>query len=315
MFRFIYLAAISFALAYLGTGLWGVMNVTAPSPASVIYSLPLFVCSFVLLVSIAVHVITKRRAWRWAGLVLFIAALALASGFWMDALKGYTLRAVITEGQSLMLTEMLASVPAQGYAGKYARVPVAGITLKELSPGFAEGGASLASLHGAFIVAGPDGRANEVSLALGQSAFGNGYRLSMEGFGYSPRYELISRDGGLLDSSFVYLRLFPPGSEDSFRLLSPLTYYLRYFPEGEHGPYFKVRVARNKSLVYSGEVPLGGAFRYENASMALPEVRRWTTLSVSSYPGRPLVIMGALGMLLSLVYIAYHHRRGRNAAP
>lgn len=309
MIRFIYISVISFALAYPALSLSGVMSVTRPGPEAVFYSLPLFASSFVLLLTLMVDMFIRRSRIGWAGLTLLVSVALLSVGYWMDALMSYSLRAVITEGQSVSVREMHTSAPAGGYVGKYAEPPEAVITLLRLRPELAEGGNSLRAMEGDFLVAGPHGRDREVRVELGEQYTGEGYGLGIEGFGYSPRYELRNAEGKWLDSSFVYLRLFPPGSEDSFRLLSPLTYYLRYFPDGDSGAYFKVRVARNKSLVFNGDVPLGGSFRYENASMILPEVRHWTTLVVMASPGRPLMTTGALGTLVALLYLAFRNRR------
>ena len=296
MYRFIYITVLAFASAYVSLARSGLFSEFAPKYIDVIYSLPLYMASFVLLLAAIADVIMRpggRVVIRWA---LLVALALLTAGYWVGGLMSFNIDMVITEGQRVVIPDDRGAFRSV-YVGKYARIPYVSLTLGKLSPSFSPGGDSIKSLGASFLLLDKEGNAQDIEMGLGKGHSGNGLRLSVEGFGYSPRYVLMDKGGRQLDSSFVYLRIFPPGSEDSFRLLSPLTYYIRYYPEGEGGPHFYVRVARNRDLVFSGNVSMGEAFRYENASMSLPEVRQWTRLGIKGNPGRPLLALGLLVLL------------------
>ena len=131
--------------------------------------------------------------------------------------------------------------------------------------------------------------------------------LKLKGFGYSPRYELKSKTGDVLDTSFVYMRLFPPGSEGFFRLLSPLTYYLRYYPEGKDSikePLLRLRIVRNKDVVLNRDVKISEDVDFENSRISFEEVRMWTKLSVKRDWGEMVMISGlAFGLLYAAMYL------------
>ncbi|MEF9427487.1 MAG: hypothetical protein L0956_10115, partial [Candidatus Mariimomonas ferrooxydans] len=131
-----------------------------------------------------------------------------------------------------------------------------------------------------------------------------GVWFQLKDFGYSPRYALKAKDGRVLGSSFMYMRLFPPGSEDYFRLLSPLTYYLRYYPEGRHDrtePLFRLRVVRNKDIVYNGDISVSEEASFENSRLSVEEVRMWTRLSIKRDWGELLLF---IGLITACLYIA-----------
>lgn len=301
VFRFIYIVVTAFAAVFALLALSGLFLPVAPGVTAVIYSLPLYICSFVLLLAVIADVLLipgGRVVLRWT---LLLSLTFLTAGYWVGGLMSYSLEAVITEGQTVMTREEPAVFRAN-YIGKYARIPEVSVTLRELRPEFSSEGNSIESLTGSFMVSDKGDTASEVKLRPGKGYSDRGYMLDMEGFGYSPRYELKNKEGKVLDSSFVYLRIFPPGSEDFFRLLSPLTYYLRYYPQGEHGAYFRVRVARNKDLTFNGDVSLGEEFSYDNAAMSFPELREWTILTIKGNPGRPLLALGLLALFLALAW-------------
>jgi len=297
MFRYIYIAVVSFATVFALLLLSGIFSASRPALHGVINSIPLYMCSFVLLLTVLAHVFFGSSGRILARVPLLLSLLLLAAGYWVGGLMSFSLEAVITEGQSVVIPDTQGSFRPL-YVGKYAKLPPMSLMLLELNPEFSADGNSIESLSGSFVVSPHEGKEFDVVLDMDGSFSARGYSLSMEGFGYSPRYVLNS-GGKVLDSSFVYMRLFPCGGEDFFRLLSPLTYYLSYHPEGVESEYFHVRVARNKDLVFDGDVFLGEAFSFENATMSIPEVRRWTKLRVEGNPGRPYLAAGLMLLLLA----------------
>lgn len=299
MFRYFYIFILSFATVFASLLLSGLFSSGRPAAVHVIYSIPLYMCSFAFLLTTFAHALFSSPGRILGRLPILLSLSFLAAGYWMGGLMSYSLEAVVTEGQRIVMPGS-EGVFRPVYVGKYARIPQITLTLNDLRPRtIPENEEALSHVEARFMIQGQDGSEINIELNSRNGFSIKGYRVSIKGLGYSPRYELKGSDGIVLDSSFVYLGLFPHGREDFFRLLSPLTYYISYYPEAGDRPYFNVRVVRNRDVVYNGQVPLGGGFDFENASMFFPEIRRWTKIRVDGNPGRPFLAMGLVMLLVA----------------
>jgi len=140
--------------------------------------------------------------------------------------------------------------------------------------------------------------------------------LRLSGFGYSPRYELSSRDGKILDAAFVKMNLFPPGRRDHFVLPGhPHRCYLEILPDlvVENGePATRSLNLRRPGIllhIFRGRLDLGGAlletgekFEFEGLHLGFPEIRYWGEFSIVYDPGAPILFcgfgLGLAGLLL-----------------
>ena len=142
--------------------------------------------------------------------------------------------------------------------------------------------------------------------------------LRMSGFGYTPRYELLDRDGLILDSAFVKLNVFPPGQRDYFTLPDyPHRFYLEVMPDVAIEDGIPVNRSLNLAIpavalhVHRGRLDLGRAvlvgaqaYEFEGLRLRFPEIRYWGEFSIVRDPGAPVVflgyIVGLVGLLLKL---------------
>lgn len=152
--------------------------------------------------------------------------------------------------------------------------------------------------------------------------FGWGTFLRLSGFGLAPRFEVVDREGRVLDSAFVKLNVFPPGQRDHFALTRfPHRVYLQVLPDYVEGseppataslnlrnPAMVVDVYRGSLLVASGLVRRGQALGFEGLELRFPETRYWGQFSVVRAPGIPLLFAG---FLVALVGLAITLRGGR----
>lgn len=139
--------------------------------------------------------------------------------------------------------------------------------------------------------------------------------LRLTGFGYAPRYELRVSGGPVVGSSFLKLRVFPPGVEDVFRPEGyPHRVSLQVLPDlVEEGgvpstrslnlvrPGFLVRVMRarvdlGQRLLRGGDDP----FLFEGLELRFPEVQYWGEFVVLRDPGAPILLAGFLMALVGL---------------
>lgn len=142
--------------------------------------------------------------------------------------------------------------------------------------------------------------------------------LRLSGFGYTPRYELTTLDGSVLESSFLKLSVFPPGRRDFFHLLHfPHRVYVRLYPDyvAQDGgpatqscelkrPRFEIQIFRMKQLIAEGLLAPGESLAFEGIKIGFPELRYWGEFSLVRDPGMSLLFfgltLGLIGLVLSL---------------
>jgi hypothetical protein len=290
---------VTFGFVYFAIEKTGLFSASPPTSLEVFYSRPVLVFSVVLLVIAIIAAIKNFRTLGVKGWMLVISVFLMVSGLWVSYFTRFSVEVILTEGQSFVPGRD-EYVRGSLYRGRFAKLPVFRVRLEELSPEFSEDSRSITGLRGKFIYFEKDSRNPEDFVISDRlpKLFDNIF-FKIRDFGYSPRYSLKTKEGRMLDSSFIYMNLFPEGSEDFFRLFSPLTYYVRYYshhdkPEKE--PSLKVRIVRNKAIVVNRDVRIGEEISFENARISFEEVRKWTKLSIKCDWGE---IIGISGMIIA----------------
>jgi len=273
----------------------GIFDVSSLSTINIIHSLPFLTGSTTLFVILFLYILTSRRTLRLRGWLYLFGISLIVSGLWVGYLTGLYAEVVITEGQGFYSghDEVIYK-----YKGKFATLPDIGIKLDKLNPEFNRGHDKIKRLQGEFIYFRKDRTQTKVVITERLPGLIDGMVLRIKDFGYSPRFVLKSEDGVVLTSSFVYMRLFPEGKEDYFRLLSPHTYYLRYYPSQE---LFRLRIVRNKDIVFNRNIGLHEEASFDNGKISFEEVRRWTRLSITRDWGMIISLTGTI--LLSFTFL------------
>jgi hypothetical protein len=305
MIRPLYIVFFSaFGLAYFFIENVGLFADYPLSFSKILHSKQILVLSTLMLIVMLASVVRRARS---AGIIEWlqvIAVVLLIAGLWVSYLTRFSGEVVVTEGQTIHSSQA-DYLPETFYRGMYAKEPDIGLKLVKLDPVFSEDGKAIKTLSGNVqIIAKNSGAGTEHTLTEGLPELINGSLLKIRDFGYSPRYVLKSKVGRRLDSSFMYMRLFPSGAEDNFRLLSPLTYYVRYYTPGSNNneePLIGLRIVRNKDVVFNDNVKLNVDVPFENSKISFAEVRMWTKLKVTHDLG---LLPAIAGMILGLVYIA-----------
>ena len=264
------------------------------SALKILYSWPILIDSLLVLFIALWSVIVSRgsyRTYQWVGM---ISLALIVLGLWTGSLTRFSGEVILTEGQDFYSFNS-NYLPGSFYKGKYADAPHIGLKMKEILPSFSEDVMNLKGIRAVVEMYQRDGK-DPVERTLTDSITGyvKGSMLRVRDLGYSPRYVLSTGSGKQVDSSFIYMKLFPPGSEGYFRLLSPLTYYVRYFPDNPDAP-IKLRIVRNKDIIFNGALGLSEKAEFENSSVAFEEVRKWTKLVIIKDRG---LFMAAFGLCL-----------------
>src|SRR6266568_3505730 len=235
---------------------------------------------------------TRRRNDR----LVPLAVILMLLGLWTSFLTRIDLEAVVTESQPLFVTSDSVRTFG-GYAGRLARSPDLFIKLLTLKPEFAVDRQSLKKLTARYVLLPRDGSSPRTMSRTSDDfpVFRDWFLVSFKEHGYSPRYVLKGPKGEELDSAFVNLKIGYPGAEDYFRLMSPHTYYLRYFPDGEGAsrePYFTIRVSRNKDLVLNQKAKLNEEVVFDGENISFAEVKQWTRFRIVRDYGQMVCVLG-----------------------
>jgi hypothetical protein len=293
---FLYLL-VTFLSGYFAIERIGLFSLRPLSTINIIHSLPFLAGLTGLFILVSFYILSNNRISglrRWSYLV---AMSLIISGLLVSYFTGFYVEVIITEGQGFYSghDEYLSI-----YKGKFARPPEIGIKLEKLSPEFSKDSDEIKRLRGEFLYFRKGGGQTRIVITNRMPRLVNGMMFMIKGFGYSPRFVLKSKGGKVLFSSFVYMRLFPEGNEDFFRLLSPHTYYLRYYPSRTDKP-FRLRIVRNKDIVFNDDIRLSEEVPFDNGVISFEEVRKWTRLLIIRDWGKIISVVGAILILLTLL--------------
>jgi hypothetical protein len=300
------------------SGLFGTRSATF---TEIFFSPPFLVAATALGFCFVTFSAASRGTLGRKGWLVPLAAILVVLGLWTSFLTRIDLELVVTEDQSVVITADNARTFG-GYAGRFARFPDLYIKLLTLTPEYSADREKVRKLAAEYVLLTQDGKPPQSMKRASYAfpVFKDGFLVSFKEHGYSPRYVLKGAKGEHLDSAFVYLKIDAPGTEDYFRLMSPHTYYLRYYPAGAGGskePGFNLRVSRNKDLVLDREVKLNEEVLFDGENISFPEVKQWTKFRIVRDYGQMIGFFGlaCLGAWGVLGGIGWNSNRRRKCLP
>lgn len=287
-----------------------VANIASMIPFWIVYGLLLLNTTVCLWYRIpALRQELARRRFAALGTFLFHGAfLLLAAGFLLSMLTRQEAKGWAAVGEEFVSSpEQILSraAPAPLAAG----VPDLAFRVERIFPEFWRDQFLFTTLEADLLL--PDGK--QATTRINRPLWlGLGTFLRLSGFGYAPRYELVDREGRVLDSAFIKLNVFPPGQRDYFRLPDyPHRFYLQVYPDlvVEDGvpasgtlnlvePGTMLHVFRGRLELGSALLRQGEGFEFEGLTLRIPEIRYWGEFSIVSDSGTPVLFLGyAIGMV------------------
>lgn len=139
--------------------------------------------------------------------------------------------------------------------------------------------------------------------------------LRLSGFGFAPRYEIVDRQGRVLESAFAKLNVFPSGQRD-FLIPERFPYrvYLEVYPDADltpagivnrtqnlAKPLLLASVYRGHLAIASAPLRLGESLELEGVAVRFPEVAIWGELTLVRDLGVPVILGGFAVALIGLV--------------
>ncbi len=254
-------------------------------------------------------------------LAFHLAFLLILVGVFISASTRFSGDVVVTEGQTFWGEpgDYLAVQPRGDVSWRAPRLSFA---VEKIGATFYQDELFFTELY-AHVRYPADLAAGRTTVRLSQPLWLGGAMVTLVGYGFAPLYVLRGPDGRELDSAAVNLNVFPPGTEDSFRLPGlPHQVYVTVFPDpvltdgvprsrsnNLRSPVLSLRVYRHKVRVYEGVVPLGSSVSFDGLRLEFPELRRSGQVRVLRDPGAPWVFAGFLLGIGGLVFRLLWHRR------
>lgn len=323
----LFLSAV-FLVSYVLVQLSGVLVTERPGVMRVLHQTPaLAACAFIMIISTAralglVAGGGKNSAPRLPALMFYGGCALMTAGVLVSSQVRFEGNVVLTEGQAFS-GDASEYVEGTVYRGRLGRYPRMAMVMKEVSPYFWRQGRTVLGIRAeADFRSGAAGSARPITMRSFFPALAEGLLLRVRSFGYSPFYRIVNTEGRVFDEAFVMLKLFPPGSEDSFRTIElPHTFYLRYYPGGLPArdalppndgalprPVFKIRVSRNLDLMLNDRVleinekldigPVPPLY------LSVEAVRKWAEVRLVNDYGLFIILPGSLLVILAFVAAA-----------
>lgn len=242
-------------------------------------------------------------------------------------ISAYTLfdgYAVVTEGQSFYSKDLssYARIAPQGVKNKPGRIPDISFRLDNIKPVFWQDKLLFTDLSAD--VAYPAKEASSYkTIRLNAPMIYKGTFLAIRGFGYSPYFRLKNKEGKVMGESFVTLRVFPPGAEDSFSLQDfPYRIEVSVFPDyikkkgkieskslNLNNPIYLIKLVKDKKVVHRQYLLPGNILEHEGFTLMFPEIRYYGEFAVVKDTGVWVIFGGLLAASLGLVIKFVFYRK------
>ncbi|HEX3032930.1 MAG TPA: cytochrome c biogenesis protein ResB [Bacillota bacterium] len=258
-------------------------------------------------------------------LLLHASFFLIPLGIFISLYTAFSGYAVVTEGQTFNAGEKASYVnlePTINGANHPALPPVS-FRLDAVRPVFWEDKLLFSDLS-AGVTYEEEGISRYKIIRLNSPWYYRGNFIALRGFGYAPYYVFKDKAGQVLDESFVNLKVFPSGFEDSFTVKDfayriNVTIYSDYTVKNGKfetktqnlaNPILLVKLTDDKNKIkYEKAVLPGDPLYYNGYSLLFPEICYYGEFSIFHDPGIWVVFSGLLMACLGLIIKLGFYRR------
>ncbi|NIP95376.1 MAG: hypothetical protein GWO24_18800 [Akkermansiaceae bacterium] len=262
-------------------------------------------------------------------MIFLLSVVLIAAGLWTSVYTHFEGDVIRAEGQSFSGFPN-EYVPETMFTASPRALPQIGMTILNVRP--QETGRDL-SLAGVLVNVLFGGRTSERvlerTLDSSRPLFSDWTFVSVTDFGYAVDYALLNPSERELESQTLSLGTYPPGAEDVFEaVFMGYQFHVSVFPDyveqdGKPGtrslelnnPVYRVRIVRNKDIVYEGVMPPGLKLRFDNTVLTFREPSRWVRFRFVRDLGIPVAASGALCLLLGVAFLGLGAVRARAGKP
>ncbi len=129
-------------------------------------------------------------------------------------------------------------------------------------------------------------------------------RVKVESVEAAPLFQIRTRQGSNVFSSFVKLGLHPIGTRDYFMVTSfPHRFYVSL--TGSEDKPLRLVVTRGKLIIFDDAIALQEPVSVDDVAVRIPEVAGWASITVERYPGRIAMLAGSFMVLAGIGFILW----------
>lgn len=259
-------------------------------------------------------------------LVLQISLFLFCAALWTSRQTHFVGKSIRFEGQAMQ--GMIGDYVRPSVYGRSKKMPSLGFHVNKLQPETDSGVKRLKQVKADITLATSSSKAiRNITITSRYPLFTAGTFVQMTDFGYATRFSMSDLAGNQVDSDYQYLKLFPPGAEDSF---VPFTYgyniFLRLYPEYQdkdgipsslsaepRNPLFKVRIVRHKDIIYNDYMKIGEHLKFDEAIFQLHHVVKWAEFTLVKDSGIFVAAAALLTLIASgMLALRLRYRQMRN---
>lgn len=295
------------------------LGVFGPSPEGIMkifHAFPVILALSVLIANMVLRL--GQKVFNYSGksndkfTIVFCTGITLiATGIILSSFTRFEGSIVLTEGQ-VFSSDTDSYLENSVYLRRLSASPNLKLEMVQVFPVISKNGKGLW-----FVKAGLNylnhmtGKSKNININSILPSFEGGALYSIVNFGYSPRYRFTSASGAVIEGAYYMVKIFPPGAEDSFRLLEmPETFYLRYYPDssmvkdskfpvGKTGPVYYLRIARNLDVVFNGYISPHEKANMGSMFISFEDIRKWVEIKIVKDYGLYLIMPGVLMAVIS----------------
>lgn len=259
----------------------------------------------------------KGRFSPLGNLLFHFGFIFLLLGVWIGSTKSFEGSAMLMEGQDFMGTGAEYSI-----AASTTQPPPVSFRVEKISPQYWEDKLLFTDLKADVRYPSKEGIESGV-VRMAQPLRINGSKVAINGVGFVPRYILKDKNGMELDSGYVRLNIFPPGTEDHFQIPGyPHQIFVSFYPDHEIkegkvinrsmnpvNPAYYIKVFRNKVISYSGIIRPGEEANFEGLRLSFPEFKYFGVFRIVKNPGFAYIWVAFILFCAGLVWRLLFYRR------
>lgn len=311
----LFLGLCVFIAGFVFIGMSGIISPGSEGIMRLLHKTPVIAAVCILFINVSLKMVmhlksagaySREKEYRMLNIFFYLGVVLITAGIIISSLFRFEGKVVLTEGQNFG-DDGAGYLEGSVYSGRFSRPPDFKIVMVQVSPSFYKKGRALWNIK-----ANIDYKNRAIRKAIKISSlfpsFADGLFFRADDFGYSPFYRLTMPSGETVDEAYVIMRLFPPGSEDSFRVSPmPHTFYVRYYPDSsmikesrptvadeKKGPVYKLRVARNLDLIFNKSVLPNEKVQAGSVFISFDDIRKWAEISIVKDDGLFIIIPGGL---------------------
>jgi hypothetical protein len=255
-------------------------------------------------------------------LLVQIALLLFCAAIWTSRATHFEGKSIRFEGQGMQ--GLMGDYVRPSVYGRSLKMPALGFQVNRLRPETDGDGNRLRRLTADITLSSSWSKIlKNITITSRMPLFTAWTFVRMTDFGYATRFSMSDLSGNQVDSDYQYLKLFPPGAEDSF---VPFTYgytiYLRLYPDyydksgapasrsaEPENPLFKVRIVRHKDIIYNDYMKIGEHLRFDDAVFQLHDVIKWAEFTLVKDGGIFVALGGIICLVTSCIISLLSRRR------